>query len=167
MRKLTYIFLVLICILCILILLFRNSIHFTKNNFNSIPYQVGIIKDNKEFLINSIIQSDPGRFGKYIVNLIDNDSFYKFHCLIPIFEIKDNSETIWSRLFHIYYFEFNAVFVSVKCDTITKILDIPIDRKGNKLFINLNYDKLKNKPIQICDPRYLKPCMINKIQNAH
>ena len=129
-----------------------------------IDYQIGNIDKNGIATLDKKVVDHIDIFGKYLLSPLSIDSKKKFHCIIPILTIMDNKGTIWSLLSTKYYLDFPIIFISSKGDTLNSLWSMELKVKRDYLYIqvHLPLTQFINKKVPICDPSYIKPCMIKR-----
>lgn len=128
----------------------------------TISCQVGHLDEANNPVLEEKYLKHLELFSKYLVSRIIIDSNKVFHCIVPNLQITDNKETIWSVFSTKYFLEYSIIFMSNIGDTINSLISIPLYKDKNKLFYDVILGSKQNelKNIPVCDPSFIKPCMI-------
>jgi hypothetical protein len=127
-------------------------------------YKVGTFNKENNAVLDPILMKHPEIIAKYLSSATAIATNQQLHCIEPFIEISDNRSTIWSKIFPRYFLNYSLVFLTDKGDTTISYNSIKLKVRNRKLYlpcVKKNSDK-DFQNIQVCDPIFIKPCMIKK-----
>ena len=156
-------------ILLIIVLIFLSLVNIPSTiNFQKgmqLEYKVGTFNKENIAVLDPSLMKYPEIIAKYISSSTPNDPHRQLHCIEPFLEILDNKSTIWSKIFPMYFLEYSLVFLTNKGDTLAVPCLITLKVRNRQLYLPYikNYRDKDLQHIQVCDPIFIKPCMLKKI----
>jgi hypothetical protein len=134
----------------------------TSENGTFFDCQVGHFNEQNDPVVEPKFVKYPGVFSKYLLSNVGTRPGEELHCIVPYMEISSNKRTIWGVFFPMYYFDITLVYISSRGDTTNAFTSISLLSKNNKLYLRILLNGRLNtcKNIPVCDPVFIKPCMI-------
>jgi len=158
----------LIIIVFIFLILFDIPLTVNFQQGKCFEYKVGTINKENKAVLDPILMKHPEIIAKYLSGAASIATNQQLHCIEPFLEISDNRSTIWSKIFPIYFLDYSLVFLTKKGDTIAAACQTKLRVRNRNLYLSCikkNSDK-DFQNIQVCDPIFIKPCMIKKNKNT-
>jgi hypothetical protein len=127
-------------------------------------YKVGTLNKENNAVLDPILMKHPEIIAKYFLSAASIDTIRQFHCIEPFIEISDNRSTIWSKIFPRYFLNYSLVFLAKQSDTTISHCSIMLKVLNRKLYLRsvINNSDKNFQNIQVCDPIFIRPCMIKK-----